>query len=87
MPHGLKNMKKSYYGYKVSANVDNRYKLIRKIKVSTASEHDTRHLEDVLDPMNTSKDLYADKGYIDQAREDKLKQEGLRVHIQHRRKI
>jgi len=80
-------MKKSYYGYKVSANVDNRYKLIRKIKVSTASEHDTRHLEDVLDPMNTSKDLYADKGYIDQAREDKLKQEGLRVHIQHRRKI
>lgn len=73
---------KSYYGYKVSANVDNRYKLIRKIKVSTASEHDTRHLEGVLDPMNTSKDLYADKGYIDQAREDRLKQQGLRVHIQ-----
>ena len=32
--------------------------------------------------MNTSKDLYADKGYIDKAREDKLKQQDLRVHIQ-----
>ncbi|WP_223164921.1 transposase, partial [Massilia mucilaginosa] len=32
---------KSYFGYKVSANADKRYKLVRKIKVSTASEHDT----------------------------------------------
>jgi IS5 family transposase len=37
---------KSYFGYKVSANADKRYKLVRKIKVSTASEHDTTHFED-----------------------------------------
>jgi IS5 family transposase len=41
---------KSYFGYKVSANADKRYKLVRKLKVSTASEHDTTHFEDVLDP-------------------------------------
>jgi IS5 family transposase len=35
---------KSYFGYKLSANVDKRYKLIRNIKISTASAHDTLHL-------------------------------------------
>jgi IS5 family transposase len=73
---------KSYFGYKVSANADKQYKLIRKIKVSTASEHDTLHLEDVLDPGNTRQDLYADKGYVDKEGETRLKAMGLRVHIQ-----
>lgn len=73
---------KSYFGYKLSANVDNRYKLIRKVKVSTASEHDTLHLEGVLDSSNTSQDLYADKGYVDGERETRLKATGLRMHIQ-----
>lgn len=75
---------KSYFGYKLSANVDRRYKLIRKIKVSTASEHDTHHLEDVLDRANTSRDLYGDKGYIDSEREARLIRAGWRVHIQHK---
>ncbi len=44
---------KSYFGYKLSANADKRYKLIRKIKISTASEHDTPHFEEVIDPANT----------------------------------
>lgn len=38
---------KSYFGYTLSANVDKRYKLIRKVKVSTASEHDTLHPDEV----------------------------------------
>jgi IS5 family transposase len=73
---------KSHFGYKLSANTDKRYKLIRKVKVSTASEHDTNHLEDVLDPANTSRDLYGDKGYVDGEREARLKKAGWRVHIQ-----
>ena len=73
---------KSHFGYKLSASADQRHKLIRKIKVSTASENDTLHLEDVLDPHNTSRDLYGDKGYVDREREGRLKQEGWRVHIQ-----
>jgi len=77
---------KSYFGFKVTANTDNRYKLIRKIKVTTASSHDTNHLEDVLDDNNTSQDLYADKGYADKAREARLKKAGIRVHIQHKAK-
>jgi IS5 family transposase len=73
---------KSYFGYKLSANVDKRCKLIRKIKISTASEHDTLHFEDVLDPANTSRDIYADKGYVNHKREERLTGEGYRMHIQ-----
>jgi len=73
---------KSYFGYKVSANADKRYKLVRKIKVSTASEHDTLHFEDVLDPNNTNRNILADKGYVDGEREDRLSKQGWRMHIQ-----
>jgi len=55
---------KPCFGYKLSANTDKKYKLIRKIKISAANEHDTLHLEDVLDSGNTSRALYADKGYV-----------------------
>jgi len=68
---------KSHFGYKLSANVDRRCKLIRKLKVGTAAEHDTRHLEAVLDPSNTSRDIDLDKGYVDAEREARLKQAGL----------
>jgi hypothetical protein len=37
---------KSYFGYKLSANADKRYKLIRKLKVNTASEYDANRFED-----------------------------------------
>ena len=73
---------KSYFGYKLSTSADERYKLFRKIKVSTASEHHTRHLEDVLDTAITRRDLYGDKGYVDGDREARLKSRGWRVHIQ-----
>src|SRR5438045_5558757 len=77
-----KKHSKSYFGYKLSANADKRYKLIRKIKISTASEHDTLHFEEVIDPDNTSRDIYADKGYVNGERETRLKEKGWRMHIQ-----
>ena len=73
---------KSHFGYKLSVSADRRHKLVRKIKVSTASANDTLHLEDVPDPHNTSRDLYGDKGYVDGEREKRLEQAGWRVHIQ-----
>jgi len=77
-----KKHSKSYFGYKLSANADKRYKLIRRIKISTASEHDTLHFEEVIDPDNTSRDIYADKGYVDGEREARLEGQGWRMHIQ-----
>lgn len=73
---------KSHFGYKLSINVDKRYKLIRKFETATASVHDSQHFESVLDPSNTSREVYADRGYPSQAREAKLKQAGYRNHIQ-----
>lgn len=77
-----KKHNKSYFGYKLSACADKRYKLIRKIKISTASEHETLHFEAVIDPSNTSRDIYADKGYLNSEREARLKSQGWRMHVQ-----
>ncbi|MYN08912.1 transposase [Massilia sp. FT127W] len=55
--------------------------MIRKIKVCTAGEHDTLHL-DVLAPCNISRNVYTDKGYVNGKREARLKAEGWGMHIQ-----
>lgn len=77
---------KSHHGYKLSISTDRHYKLIRKRHVSTAKEHDTKHFEGVLDPTNTSRDVWADKGYEDKPREQRLNKSGWRLHIQHKAK-
>lgn len=73
---------KSHFGYKLSINADVRYKFIRKLEMSTACVHDSQHFDAVLDRNNTSRDVYADKGYPSKEREAKLKTEGFRPHIQ-----
>jgi IS5 family transposase len=77
---------KSYFGFKLSVNVDKKYKVIRKIETGTASTHDSQHFDTVLDGGNTSRDVYADRGYPSEAREEQLKESGLRNHIQRKGK-
>lgn len=62
--------------------MDRRHKLIRCVRVSDASEADTLHRVDVLDRTNSRRDLWADRGYHNKARERWLKLIGLRPHIQ-----
>ena len=45
---------------------------------------DTTVFEELLDLSNTSRDVYADRGYPSIEREASLKQAGWRVHIQRR---
>lgn len=73
---------KSHFGYKLSINADNKYKFIRKIQTSTARTHDSQHFDDVFDPANTSRDVYADRAYPSEAREAQLKENGWRSQIQ-----
>ena len=54
---------KSYFGYKNHVEVDVKYKLIRKYKVTDAAVHDSRVFEELLDETNTSRDVYADSAY------------------------
>ncbi len=77
---------KSHFGYRLSIDVDKKYTLIRKIETDTASTHDSQHLDNVLDASNTSRDVYADRGYPSERREAWLKENGLRKPIQRKGK-
>ena len=73
---------KNHFGYKLSINVDAKYKVIRQLETGTASIHDSKHFEAVVDRGNTSRDVYADRGYTSADRESWLKEHGYRNQIQ-----
>ena len=72
---------KAYFGYKVHANVDHRYKFVRAIIVTPANTNDTCCFEDLLGE-NTNREVIADRGYAKQAREEALKEQGATPRIQ-----
>lgn len=67
---------KDHFGYKLHASVDKRCKPISKIAITHATVADTTVIEDMLDLSNTSRDVYADRGYPSIEREISLKQAG-----------
>lgn len=77
---------KNHFGYKLSINVDKKYKVIRKFETGTASIHDSKHLDAIIDRGNTSRDVYADRGYTSADRENWLKDQGYRNQIQRKGK-
>lgn len=77
---------KSYFGYKAHVSADVRHKVARKSIVTDASVHDTNHFEDLLDATNTAREVSADKGYVDGAREARLTEAGWRVKVQRKAK-
>jgi len=72
---------KSYYGYKMSGQIDNKHKLLRRVHVSAANEHDSQHLEHVLDKSNTSNAVYADSAYAGKEQLELIRKEGLTPKI------
>lgn len=77
---------KSYYGYKLHANADKRFKLIRRVKITAANVDDGQNLKDVLDQANTASHLMADRGYDSQANRELLRDQQLRDGIARRAK-
>jgi len=73
---------KNHFGYKLSINVDAKYKVIRKFETGTASIHDSKHFDAIIDRANTSRDFYADRGYTSTDRERWIKGQGYRNQIQ-----
>ena len=73
---------KRYHGYKLSISADIKHKFIRKVFTGTASEHDSTHFDEVLDEHNTSRAVYADRGYPSDQRSQMLGALGYREHIQ-----
>lgn len=77
---------RSFFGYKLSVNADGRYKLIRRIVVSDAAEHDSRHFNRLIERGNTNAAIYADRGYASDQRERALREMGYRPEIQRKAK-
>ena len=75
---------KSYYGYKNHIGVDKAHKIIRKWDATDASVHDSQKLDDILDPSNTAKDVWADSAYRSAEIEQRLKQKGLKSRVHYR---
>lgn len=73
---------KNYFGYKNHIEVDVQHKIIRDYKITDAAVHDSKVFEDILDEKNTSKDVYADSAYRSQEKEENLKKQGYRAHLQ-----
>jgi len=74
----------AYFGYKNHANVDRKHKLIRRYTVTDASVHDSRELDNVLDPTNDCQDTWADSAYRSDEQEARLKEKGCTSHIHER---
>lgn len=71
-----KKHKKSFHGYKLHANVDARWKLIRRWKVTPANVDDGKTLTDIIDRANTTARLLADRGYDHDANRQVLAERG-----------
>jgi IS5 family transposase len=74
----------AFYGYKNHANVDRDHKIIRRYTVTGAGVHDSQELDNILDPNNDSKDLWADSAYRSDEQEERLREKGYTSHIHER---
>lgn len=77
---------KAHYGYKLHSNVDVRYKLIRRMKVTPANADDGHELPNLLDMANTRRWLLADRASDSAANRQVLRQHGLADGIARRAK-
>jgi len=70
------------FGYKNHIDIDVKHKLIRDYDVTPASVHDSHVFEKLLDPHNSSKDIWADSAYGSTEKREGLIEKGFRGHIQ-----
>jgi IS5 family transposase len=73
---------KTYYGYKNHISIDVKHKFVRDYAVTAASVHDSQVFEDLLDPQNSSRDVWADSAYRSAESLGYLSGEGYREHLQ-----
>lgn len=73
---------KNFFGYENHVQADVRHKLIRDYAVTDASVHDSNVFEELIDPDNTNKDVYADSAYRSEEKISNLKEAGYRPQIQ-----
>jgi IS5 family transposase len=75
---------KNYYGYKNHVAIDAKHKFIRRYEVTQASVHDSQCFEQLLDPRNRDRTVYADSAYRSEAHERMLKRKRFTSRVHHR---
>ncbi len=75
---------KTFFGYKNHINVDRKHRFVRAYDVTTASTHDSQVFESVVDPKNSSLDLWADSAYKSEERDRWCEEKAYRNKIHHR---
>jgi len=73
---------KNFFGYKNHISIDVKHKFIRRYAVTPANVHDSKVFDELLDPSNTSRDVWADSAYRSKAAIERLKKNGYREHLQ-----
>ena len=80
----VKKRGRNYYGYKNHVGVDRKHKLIRTYQVTDASVHDSQPFQQLLDPNNTGKQVWADSAYRSKKIDQTLKQKRLENQIHYK---
>ena len=79
-----KKRNETYFGYKNHVSIDRRHKFVRVYSVETAAPHDSQFFEPLLDPNNSSLDLWADSAYKSREIDGICESKAYRNHIHHR---
>ncbi len=77
-----KKNNKSFFGYKNHISIDVEHKFIREYSVTSANVHDSNVFEELLDPNNTSRDVWADSAYRSEDTIKWLQANKYREHLQ-----
>lgn len=78
----LKRNGQNFYGYKNHISIDVKHKLIRRFHVTDAATHEGQVFAPLLDPNNTSRDVWADSAYRTPENLQALTKNQYREHIQ-----
>jgi len=78
----VKKNKVNHYGYKNHISVDVKHKFVRNYAVTDASVHDSQVFDELLDPDNSSRDVWADSAYSSAEQLGSLSEQGYREHVQ-----
>lgn len=74
----------SYHGYKMHTATDTSG-IITAVVVSTASHHDSRHIDELVEAVGEQRAVFADSAYSDAQRRDELEQRGVLPAIIYKR--
>jgi len=73
---------KTHYGYKGHIGMDEETDVIHTVEFTTANVHDSEKFDDLL--LGTEKRVYADKGYANKERRERLQRSGVQPKIMHK---